>query len=161
MAQVYIGLGSNLENPLSRLQQALKQLTEIKEFDKLKMSAFYKSKPMGPKNQPDYINAVAGFITTMPAEQVLDELHKIENLHGRTRTEHWGPRTLDLDILLYDSEVIKTDRLTIPHIGISERNFVLYPLHELVDSDFEIPTMGKLKDLLESCEMDGLQRLDI
>ena len=160
MAQVYIGLGSNLENPLGQIEQALKKLIAIKGIDKVKISAFYKSKPMGPQNQPDFINAVASFITSMPAEQLLDELHKIENLHGRVRTEHWGARTLDLDILMYGSEVIKTDRLTIPHKGINERNFVLYPLNDLADSDFEIPTLGKLKDLLESCAMDGLQRLD-
>ena len=160
MNKVFIGLGSNLDEPLVQLQSAIAQLNIIESIDIIKVSDFYTSRPMGPQDQPDYINAVAEIDTILTADELLDELQKIENNQGRIRTQHWGPRTLDLDILLYGSDVIKTERLTVPHIGMSERNFVLYPLSDLVNVDFEIPTIGNIKELLATCPIDGLKRLN-
>jgi len=160
MNKVFIGLGSNLDEPLVQLQSAIAQLNIIESIDIINVSDFYTSRPMGPQDQPDYINAVAEIDTILIADELLDELQKIENNQGRIRTQHWGPRTLDLDILLYGSDVIKTERLTVPHIGMSERNFVLYPLSDLVNVDFEIPTIGNIKELLAACPIDDLKRLN-
>ena len=160
MNKVFIGLGSNLSEPLAQLKKALAALNKMNDSQFIKVSHFYRSLPMGPQDQPDYINAVAELKTKLSAEQLLDALQKIENEQGRVRQQRWGARTLDLDILLYGDEVINTARLTVPHYGMKERNFVLYPLSELVNGDFNIPNMGTMKELVASCSMDGLQRLD-
>jgi 2-amino-4-hydroxy-6-hydroxymethyldihydropteridine diphosphokinase len=159
MEKVFIGLGSNLDDPLSQLKKAVEQLKKVKTLNLINISSFYSSSPMGPQDQPDYINAVVEIMTNLNAEQLLDELQQIENKRGRIRLQHWGARTLDLDILLYGSEVINTERLTVPHSGISERNFVLYPLSDLVDADFKIPSLGKISELLVACPMSGITRL--
>ena len=159
MNKVFVGLGSNLEEPLLQLQKAVAAINNLENVELIKTSSFYRSVPMGPQDQPDYINAVVELSTDLNAEDLLDSLQNIENQQGRVRIERWGARTLDLDILLYGSEEIKTERLTVPHIGISERNFVLYPLHDLVEDDFEIPRVGKLKELLAKCSMTGMTRL--
>ena len=160
MDKVFIGLGSNLDEPLSQLKTAIEHLKQIKESQLLNISAFYQSAPMGPQDQPDYINAVAEMSTSLTAEQLLDALQEIENKQGRVREQRWGARTLDLDILLFGNEIIKTERLTVPHCGISERNFVLYPLNDLVDSDFGIPKAGIMSALLAACPMTGIKRLN-
>lgn len=160
MNKVFIGLGSNLDEPLSQLKKAIEYLKQLKTLTGINVSGFYSSPPMGPQEQPDYINAVVEVTTNLTAEQLLDELQKIEQQQGRIRKEHWGARTLDLDILLYGSEVIHTERLTVPHRGISERSFVLYPLSELVDLNFKIPTLGIMSKLLAACPMNGLTRLN-
>ena len=159
MNNVFIGLGSNLDDPLSQLNKAIEQLKQLKTLTFIKASSFYSSPPMGPQDQPDYINAVVEVKTNLTAEQLLDELQKIENDQGRIRTQHWGARTLDLDILLFGNEVINSERLIVPHCGISERNFVLYPLSDLLDSNFKIPGLGVINDLLAACPMTGLTQL--
>jgi 2-amino-4-hydroxy-6-hydroxymethyldihydropteridine diphosphokinase len=160
MKDVYIGLGSNLDDPLSQLKRSVESIKKISGLNFIGISGFYRSAPMGPQDQPDYINAVVKIETDLPAEKVLDELQRIENEHGRVRKQHWGARTLDLDILLYGTDEINTERLTVPHSGISQRNFVLYPLNDLVNENFEIPNVGKIDNLLASCAMDGITRLD-
>ena len=160
MVKVFIGLGSNLDEPQVQLQSAIDQLKKTEFIDFIKTSHFYLSKPMGPQDQPDFVNAVVELNTSLTAEKLLDTLQEIENSQGRVRSQHWGPRTLDLDILLYGGEVIKTERLTVPHSGISERNFVLYPLNDLVNSDFEIPNIGNINELLANCTTNGLKRLE-
>jgi len=160
MDNVFIGLGSNLDNPLSQLKEAIKSLKKVKALKLVAVSDFYSSPPMGPQDQPDYVNAVAKVTTDLPAEKLLDELQKIESEQGRVRKERWGARTLDLDILLYGTDVINSEHLTVPHSGISERNFVLYPLQDLVNGDFMIPVAGKLKELIAACPMDGLKRIN-
>ncbi len=160
MTNVFIGLGSNLDEPLSQLREAIGHLKKVKNLDLIKVSSFYSSAPMGPQDQPDYINAVVEVTTSLNAEQLLDELQAIENKQGRVRSQHWGARTLDLDILLYGSEVIKTERLTVPHSGISKRNFVLYPLRDLVDENFEIHESGNISQLLAACPITGITRLN-
>lgn len=160
MNKVFIGLGSNLNDPMSQLKQAIARLKKVKGLELIDISSFYSSAPMGPQDQPDYINAVAEIVTSLTAGQLLDELQEIENQQGRIRSQHWGARTLDLDILLYGNEVINTERLTVPHRGINERNFVLYPLNDLVNADFAIPNLGTINELLLACPIDGLQRLE-
>ena len=159
MDKVFIGLGSNLDNPLSQLKKAVESIKKLELITVTNVSSFYSSSPMGPQEQPDYINAVVEVSTALVAEQLLDELQKIEHEQGRVRKERWGARTLDLDILLYGNEVINTERLIVPHSGISERNFVLYPLRDLVDLKFVIPNLGTMSELLSACPMDGIKRL--
>lgn len=131
MAQVFIALGANLSDPLTTLQQAVTTLQEHPALRAVAISSFYRSKPMGPQNQPDYVNAVAQFETDLSPLALLDTMQNIEQQYGRQRLQHWGPRTLDLDILLYDQRVIQEPRLTIPHPGLTVRDFVLVPLAEL------------------------------
>lgn len=159
MNTVFIGLGSNLDEPLFQLKKSINNLKQLEAIDVVNVSSFYRSDPMGPQDQPDYINAVAELSTSLSAEQLLDVLQEIENNQGRIRKQRWGARTLDLDILLFSDKVINSERLTVPHKGISERNFVLYPLNDLVDEDFEIPNLGKLGDLLSACSMTGITQL--
>ncbi|MFQ5644063.1 MAG: 2-amino-4-hydroxy-6-hydroxymethyldihydropteridine diphosphokinase [Thiogranum sp.] len=154
----FIGLGSNLENPGSQLRRAIHALAGLPGSGVQVQSSLYRSAPMGPQDQPDYLNAVVQLVTGLPPEDLLDRLQGIELAHGRTREQRWGPRTLDLDILLYGSEVIATQRLQVPHPGLALRNFVLYPLAE-IDEDLVVPGLGSVKSLLEQCPRAGLLRL--
>lgn len=156
--QVYIGLGSNLDKPEQQISSALKSLNEIKDSHLIKDSGLFKSPPMGPKDQPDYLNAAALVETTLDAETLLDCLQLIENNHGRVRSRHWGERTLDLDILLYGNEIINTERLTVPHIGLTQREFVLYPLQRINDQ-LNVPGKGNIMDLIEACPVSGIEYL--
>ena len=130
----YVALGSNIGDSIVYLMAGLQALANHSELDFLNVSRFYQSKPHGPQNQPDYINAAVEFETTLEAEALLDELQKIENDNDRLRegVERWGARTLDLDLLFYGDELINTERLTVPHPRICERPFVLYPLRDLL-----------------------------
>lgn len=159
MNNVFIGLGSNLNDPLSQLNKAIASLKKVEGIELKNISNFYRSSPMGPQDQPDYINAVVELSTHLSAEKLLDCLQEVENQQGRVRSERWGARTLDLDILLYGNEVIKTERLLVPHCGISERDFVLRPLQDLVADDFEIPNLGGMSKLLAACPKTGITRL--
>lgn len=156
--QVYIGLGSNLDKPEQQISSALKKLNEIKDSHLIKDSGLFKSPPMGPKDQPDYLNAAALIETTLDAETLLDCLQLIENNHGRVRNRHWGERTLDLDILLYGNEIINTERLTVPHVGLTQREFVLYPLQRINDQ-LNVPGKGNIMDLIKACPVSGIEYL--
>jgi len=113
---------------------------------------------MGPQNQPDYINAVAEIATILGEHDLLRVLQSIEDAQGRNRQgKRWGPRTLDLDLLLFGDKIATTDELTIPHPGLYERAFVLYPLREIVAENFQIPGHGLLADLLTRCEKGTLE----
>jgi 2-amino-4-hydroxy-6-hydroxymethyldihydropteridine diphosphokinase len=160
MAEVdaYIGLGSNLDDPVTQVKTALKHLADLDHCRLLKASSLYRSPPMGPRDQPDYVNAVVLLRTTLAAEDLLDALQAIEQQHARVRDRHWGPRTLDLDLLLYGQVGIDGARLTVPHPGIAERNFVLYPLAE-VDPALVIPGRGTVEALLAQCPDTGLTKL--
>ena len=159
MPAIFIGLGSNLDNPVAQLQQALEALQAHPHIELKQVSAFYQSLPMGPADQADYINAVAELESALEPRALLAALQAIENAQGRVRKQRWGARTLDLDILLYGRQVINEPDLIVPHCGIAERNFVLYPLQELVDADFNIPTHGQLRELLAVCSADGIRQL--
>lgn len=146
---VYIGIGSNLNEPIQQVELAFIELQNLTNSSLVKRSTLYRSFPLGSANQPNYINAVARLSTFLSAIELLDKLQAIENKQGRVRTsEKWGARTLDLDILLYDNQQIETERLSIPHPGIYERAFVLYPLYECVP-DLVLPNGQKIYDLLK------------
>ncbi|HEY0922011.1 2-amino-4-hydroxy-6-hydroxymethyldihydropteridine diphosphokinase [Rheinheimera pacifica] len=155
----YIGLGANLDQPVGQLQQAVQALKELAQSTLVAVSGLYGSKPMGPQDQPDYVNAVAAIDTTLTAEQLLDALQQIEQQQGRKRkAERWGPRTLDLDILLYGNQIIATERLTVPHYGLRVREFVLYPLYEIAPQ-LNLPDGTVLSSLLAQVSQNGLQKL--
>ncbi|WP_373818157.1 2-amino-4-hydroxy-6-hydroxymethyldihydropteridine diphosphokinase [Glaesserella sp.] len=144
MPTVYVALGSNLENPLEQLKQAV---VSLQKFAKnVEISPFYGSKPLGPQDQPDYINAVARFETDLSPITLLDILQRIENEQGRVRLRRWGERTLDLDILLYGNEHIQSERLTIPHYDMHNREFVIVPLHDL-SPELVLPSGKRLADI--------------
>lgn len=152
----YLGLGANLHQPLQQLQQALVALAALEHCQLQSVSSLFGSKPMGPQDQPDYVNAVAALVTTLSAEQLLDQLQKIELEQGRQRKdERWGPRTLDLDILLFGNQSIDSDRLTVPHYGMKVREFVLYPLAELAP-ELHLPDGTPLAQLLTTVPLNGL-----
>lgn len=151
----YIGLGSNLSDPAQQVRSALATLSSSPEVKLLRSSTLYRSAPMGPPGQPDYVNAVAQLETRLSAHQLLDLLQGIERQQGRIRDQHWGPRTLDLDLLLYGDCRIVDERLTVPHPGMAERAFVLYPLREIAPG-LEIPGVGALSDLLDRCPEEGV-----
>jgi 2-amino-4-hydroxy-6-hydroxymethyldihydropteridine diphosphokinase len=155
----YIGLGSNLQDPESQVRRACDELARIPNTRLVAVSPLYRSDPVGPPGQPDYINAVARLETTLPPEALLDALQAIEQAHGRERKEHWGARSLDLDILLFGDRIIRSERLTVPHPYLSERSFVLYPLADIAP-DIEVPALGPLAGLLAACPYRGLERLD-
>lgn len=131
MIHAYIGLGSNLENPVAQLDRAIETLKKHDDLKNLRVSSIYGSKPVGPQDQPDYINAVASFDTDLSPLALLDLLQSIEQSQRRVRERHWGPRTLDLDLLLYGQERIQLPRLNVPHPFMLERGFVIKPLSDL------------------------------
>lgn len=151
---VYIGLGSNLEHPEQQIISARQAIAAV--FREVAFSSLYRSPPMAGMIQPDYINAVMAIETDLPALAVLHSLQAIENQHGRIRSERWGARTLDLDVLLYGDEIIDTPELIVPHVGIAERAFVLYPLLEIAP-ELHIPKHGALADLVARCPLAGLE----
>ena len=128
----YIGLGSNLSEPIEQVKNAIKAIENITRSTVISVSSLYLSKPMGPQDQDDYINAVLCLETSLSAIELLDALQTIENEFGRVRKENrWGARILDLDIILFGNQVINSERLVIPHYGMTEREFVLIPLAEI------------------------------
>ena len=131
MNKVYIALGSNLEHPQAQLTAALQALNELSDSRLTAVSSFYQSKPLGPQDQPDYVNAVACLETSLAPLALLDELQRIEHEQGRVRLRRWGERTLDLDILLYADHIIQSERLTVPHDDMHQREFVIIPLIEI------------------------------
>ncbi|MEC7832888.1 MAG: 2-amino-4-hydroxy-6-hydroxymethyldihydropteridine diphosphokinase [Pseudomonadota bacterium] len=149
MNTVYIALGSNQNNPIYHIQKGMKEINHLNNTHIVRRSSLYSSKPLGPKNQPDYINAVIKIETSLKPEELLKSLQSIENLHHRKRIKKWGPRTLDLDILIYDNLEINSDRLTIPHPDMTKREFVLIPLLEITNYRFNIPKYGKLVHYLK------------
>lgn len=152
----YIGIGSNQADPVKQAKQAIKALQSLPESQLITCSSLYSSSPMGPQDQPDYVNAVAKLETQLSALELLDELQKIELVQGRERKENrWGPRTLDLDIILYGREQINSTRLTIPHYGMKVREFVLYPLFEIAP-DLVLPDSTVLSQLVSLCDKNGL-----
>jgi 2-amino-4-hydroxy-6-hydroxymethyldihydropteridine diphosphokinase len=156
----YIGLGSNLESPVAQIKSARLAIIALDDVKELAFSSFYVSTPMGPQDQPDYVNAVMAVATRLSPMDLLHALQDIELEHGRVRgVQRWGARTLDLDLLLYGDQQIDAAELTVPHKGIAERSFVLYPLYECAP-DLIVPGKGKLSDLLAQCPLVGLRRLN-
>jgi 2-amino-4-hydroxy-6-hydroxymethyldihydropteridine diphosphokinase len=156
----YIGIGSNLETPVDQVQQAIQELSNLPHCQLVKASSLYASKPLGPQDQPDYINAVVHLDTDLEPLALLDALQELEHLHRRVRKQHWGPRTLDLDMLLYNQETINHARLQVPHPGLTQRNFVLYPLAE-INSQLSLPNGTSLQQLLQDCPLADLVKLAV
>lgn len=159
MDEIYIGIGSNLGEPITQVKSAIAALSDLDSVSLIVSSSLYASPPMGPQDQPDYINAVVELSTTLSAHELLDQLQAVEQLQGRVRNRHWGERTLDLDLLLYGQEALDDERLQVPHPGIALRSFVLYPLAE-VAPDLIIPKLGGITELLKHCPLDGLKQLE-
>ncbi len=169
---VFLGLGSNLDNPVQQIKTAITSLQHLPESELLSVSSLYQSRPLTietavtlevkgqTQQQPDYINAVANIKTRLTAFELLDATMQIEQQQKRVREERWGPRTLDIDLLLYGAKHINTESLTVPHPGMHQRSFVLLPLSELVSEGFEIPGRGSLQKLLLKSGEDDIKRLD-
>lgn len=158
MATVYLGLGSNISGPVQQIKRALKSLSLVPDVCIHAQSSLYLNPPMGPAQQPDYVNAVVCIKTGHSPIQLLDKIQALEAQQGRKRGLRWGPRSLDLDILLYDELLIESERLKIPHPGLCERNFVLYPLLEIAPK-LTIPGRGHISDLVKNCEFGDLRKL--
>ena len=159
MHTVYLGLGANLNAPRKQIHAAVTALKALKDVEFVCVSHDYASKPMGPQDQPDYVNAVACVKTALMPEQLLDLTQAIELEHGRVRKEQrWGPRTLDIDILLFGNDVIDTPRLTVPHYGLTEREFVVYPLLEIAPT-LVLPNNQSLADITKTLPLNDLQQL--
>ena len=156
MIRVYIALGSNQSMPLQQVKTALEALEHLPRTRLVACSPFYRTKPLGPQDQPDFLNAVVALDTALPPEQLLDSTQAIERNQGRVRKEQrWGPRTLDLDIMLYGNQVIKADRLIVPHYGLKEREFMLYPLADIAP-DRIFPDGEPLSERLKLVDKNGL-----
>ncbi len=159
MTTAYIGLGSNLSEPIEQVRNAVKQIEKIAQSQVTAVSSLYLSKPMGPQDQNDYINAIIALNTSLSAIELLNALQAIENEAGRVRKENrWGARILDLDIILFGNEVINSERLTIPHYGMAEREFVLLPLVEIAPS-LQLPNGKSVKLLSQKIANNAMVKL--
>ena len=157
--RVYIGIGSNLDNPVAQVLEAVEELEMIPDTILAERSTLYSARPMGPEDQPDYVNAVVAMDTLLSADELHKALIKIEDLQGRVREgEKWGPRIIDLDLLLYGNNTIDTATLTVPHPGMHERDFVIIPLEE-VAGNLKIPGRGNLYSLINKCKSHSLKKL--
>ncbi len=157
---LYIGLGSNLDNPLQQVRQALIELAQLPYCKLIQHSQLYRSDPLGPQDQPDYINAVAQLRTQLQPEPLLDQLQALELRHHRIRRQHWGARTLDLDILLFGDLQIDSERLQVPHPYIAERSFVLYPLQEIAPA-LRFPNGDSITQLIARCDRGTLAPVQV
>lgn len=154
----FIGLGSNLDEPLAQVRRGLEALSDLPDTRCLGHSGAYRTEPVGVVDQPPFINAVACVTTSLDARALLAGLHGIEHHAGRIRDRHWGPRTLDLDLLVYGDEVHAESDLQVPHPELHRRAFVLYPLAE-VAPDLVIPGLGPVQELCRRVPADGIERL--
>lgn len=157
--RAYVALGSNLDDPADQLDRAFTALADMPGSELVARSPVYRSSPLGPQEQPDFLNAVAALDTTLSPEALLDALQAIEHRHHRRRGERWGPRTLDLDLLIYGAQSIDTPRLRVPHPELRHRMFVLQPLVDLAP-ELEVPGLGTASRLLKDKDPGGRGRLE-
>lgn len=155
-ATAYVALGSNLDDPPSQLAEACRALQRLQDCRLDAASSVYRSSPVGPQDQPDYLNAVLRLRTSLQPSELLHAMQRIERQQGRSRKERWGPRPLDLDLLLYDDIQMVTDSLTLPHPRMHERDFVLRPLREVCSTNLVLPNGGDLDTLLRACPDNNL-----
>jgi 2-amino-4-hydroxy-6-hydroxymethyldihydropteridine diphosphokinase len=154
----YIGVGSNLDDPRSQVLRAFARLAQLPTTRVVLTSPLYISKPFGPVVQPEFANAVVGVLTQLDSRALLTELRSLETVMGRPeKRERWGPRVIDLDVLVYGQERRNDPELTLPHPGIVERNFVLYPLADIAP-DLDIPGLGQVTELKRRVASEGLRR---
>lgn len=159
LVKAFVGLGANLEHPQQQLTTALQALVKHSQISLVKTSSFYRSAPMGPQAQDDYINAVALIETKLGPLELLKQLQIIEKAQGRVRNgERWGPRTLDLDLLLYHDQQINLPQLIVPHYGLKQRNFVILPLWEIAP-ELTLPDGTPVKTLAAHIEKQGIKKL--
>jgi len=157
MTIAYIGLGSNLSDPAKQVQQAVVAISKVDQTSIVKCSSLYFSRPMGPQDQPDYMNAVLALDTQLSAIALLDSLQNIEDDAGRVRKDNrWGARILDLDILLFGDDIIHSKRLTIPHYGMKTREFVLTPLAQIAPT-LILPDGDQVNELSQRLDQNGLE----
>jgi 2-amino-4-hydroxy-6-hydroxymethyldihydropteridine diphosphokinase len=157
MSLAYIGLGSNLSDPQAQILSALTKLKQLEYCVVTRVSSLYFSRPMGPQDQPDYMNAVVAIETSLRPLALLEQLQRIENEAGRVRKDNrWGARILDLDMLLFDQQVIDTERLTVPHYGLKVREFVLLPLAEIAPK-LLLPDGDSIQELAQHIDTNGLK----
>lgn len=158
MTHVYIAIGSNLASPLEQVNAALAALAEIPDSQIVAVSPFYRTPPLGPQDQPDYLNAAVALDTDLAPETLLDHTQRIELQQGRERKAHrWGPRTLDLDIMLFGDRQIATPRLTVPHYDMKNRAFMLLPLVHIAP-DVCFPDGVKVANILANLDPSGISR---
>ncbi len=161
MTAAYIALGSNLQDPLTQLRYAVAAINKLPDSQVERSSSIYRSAPLGTVAQPDYLNAVLLLATALPPLRLLDALQQIEQAQGRVRGVRWGPRTLDLDILLYGDLKIDSPRLTVPHPAMQQRNFVLCPLLEISDANLVLPDGTVLDTLVAACPGNNLEKTSL
>jgi 2-amino-4-hydroxy-6-hydroxymethyldihydropteridine diphosphokinase len=157
----YVGMGGNLDDPVARIGRALDDLDRLPRTVLCRVSSFYRNPPMGPAEQPHFVNAVAEIETGLDASRLLNGLQAIETASGRVRGLRWGPRTLDLDLLLYGAEQSDDPQLTLPHPGVAKRAFVLVPLAEIA-ATVVVPGLGAaaaLRDALPLADISSLERI--
>lgn len=154
----YVALGSNQGDPVEQVRRAFDALALLPESRLVSRSRLWRTPPFGPVEQPDFINAVAGLLTRLAPHALLAELRRIETDQGRVRTVRWGPRTLDLDLLVHGTARIDDETLTVPHPGIAERAFVLYPLAEVAPA-LDVPGAGRVATLASRVSQDGITAL--
>lgn len=157
MTRAYVGLGANLGDPPAQLRTALQGIAALGRI--VAVSPFYRSAPMGPADQPDYCNAVCALDTALDAVALMDALLDIERGMGRVRTQKWGPRLIDLDLLHVDGVCCATPKLRLPHPGIAQRSFVLVPWVDIAP-DLDIPGIGSLAEAVEHIGRAGLSLWD-
>lgn len=157
--QVFVGIGSNLQEPLQQVKQATSRLMQLPGLHFCQASSYYQSSPLGPPDQPDFINRVVSLETDFTPECLLDCLQNLENEQGRVRATRWGPRIIDLDILLYGDLLMATERLTVPHAGLKERAFFLYPLAEIAPH-LILPTGESVATLKTQCDAGNILMLE-
>jgi 2-amino-4-hydroxy-6-hydroxymethyldihydropteridine diphosphokinase len=156
--RAFIALGSNLQDPVAQITRAFAELAELPETRLVRQSSLYRTAPVGYDDQPDFINAVAEVATTLAPLDLMRALQALESGFGRERSFANAPRVLDLDLLLYDDQVMQTPELTLPHPRMHERGFVLFPLAEIAP-DLEIPDRGRVGELLQHCLNQGVEKL--
>jgi len=159
LTRAYIGVGSNLDDPVVHVRAAVAALEALPATRVVARASLYRSAPVGRLDQPDFVNSVAAVDTTLAPDRLLDELLAIEARHGRTRSERNAPRTLDLDLLLYGDRSMHGERLTLPHPRMHERAFVLLPLAE-IDADADIPGHGSVRALLAGVSDQRVARME-
>ncbi|HEY2576789.1 MAG TPA: 2-amino-4-hydroxy-6-hydroxymethyldihydropteridine diphosphokinase [Streptosporangiaceae bacterium] len=157
--RVVLALGSNLGDRQENLQGAVDALFDVPGFRFLAASPVYETAPVGGPEQPDYLNAVITVRTALPGRMILDRAHGVEDAFARVRDQVWGPRTLDVDLIVCGEEISDDPELTLPHPRAHERAFVLAPWHD-IEPDAGIPGRGRVADLLRAIGLDGVRRLD-
>jgi 2-amino-4-hydroxy-6-hydroxymethyldihydropteridine diphosphokinase len=155
----YIGIGSNLSDPVQQVTRGFAELAQLPSSQLIARSRLYRTSPLGPQDQPPYVNAVAGMLTQLDAATLLAHLKRLEVERGREQpVVRWGPRVIDFDLLVFGSLKLETDTLKLPHPGVATRNFVLYPLADIAP-DLEVPGVGRVGQLLARVDRADLSAL--